>query len=167
MKTEPDGSFKRADATFRNTIRKGSRFEPEHGGGFSYLLFFFWAEILFLPRSLSPLCFLCLSYVLHYRWTSTNSYWRIDWHISTAWATRTLIVRKLKGLESIIRRCSQSNFYLPETRIHTTYVSCYYCIASHGLAGLAFCPSWPFPWRRWRSIVPFRTCKGPLFQSRS
>jgi hypothetical protein len=31
MKTEPDGSFKRADASFRNTIAKGSQFEPEIG----------------------------------------------------------------------------------------------------------------------------------------
>ncbi|KAG5642362.1 hypothetical protein DXG03_002959 [Asterophora parasitica] len=29
MKTEPDGSFKRLDASFRNTIEKGGRFEPE------------------------------------------------------------------------------------------------------------------------------------------
>ena len=31
MKTESDGSFKRADASFRNTIAKGSQFEPEIG----------------------------------------------------------------------------------------------------------------------------------------
>ena len=31
MKMEPDGSFKRADASFRNTIAKGSQFEPEIG----------------------------------------------------------------------------------------------------------------------------------------
>ncbi|KAG5637679.1 hypothetical protein H0H81_003647, partial [Sphagnurus paluster] len=31
MKTEPDGSFKRADASFRNTIEKGGPFEPELG----------------------------------------------------------------------------------------------------------------------------------------
>ncbi|KAG6883680.1 hypothetical protein C0993_004701 [Termitomyces sp. T159_Od127] len=29
MKTEADGSYKRADASFRNTIEKGGRFEPE------------------------------------------------------------------------------------------------------------------------------------------
>ncbi|KAG6827005.1 hypothetical protein H0H93_015938, partial [Arthromyces matolae] len=29
MKTEADGSFKRADASFRNTIEKDGRFEPE------------------------------------------------------------------------------------------------------------------------------------------
>ena len=32
MKMEPDGSFKRVDASFRNTIAKGSQFEPEIGG---------------------------------------------------------------------------------------------------------------------------------------
>ena len=32
MKTEPDGSFKRADSSFRNTIAKDSQFEPEIGG---------------------------------------------------------------------------------------------------------------------------------------
>lgn len=37
LKTEPDGSFKRADASFRNMIAKGSQFEPENGG-FKYLL---------------------------------------------------------------------------------------------------------------------------------
>lgn len=31
MKTEPDGSFKRLDASFRNFIEKGSQFEPEKG----------------------------------------------------------------------------------------------------------------------------------------
>jgi putative glutathione S-transferase len=31
MKTEPDGSFKRLDASFRNTIEKGGKFEPATG----------------------------------------------------------------------------------------------------------------------------------------
>ena len=31
MKTEPDGSFKRAASTFRSTIVKGGEFEPEMG----------------------------------------------------------------------------------------------------------------------------------------
>lgn len=31
MKTEPDGSFKRAAAAFRNTVEKGGKFEPEPG----------------------------------------------------------------------------------------------------------------------------------------
>ncbi|KZT25647.1 hypothetical protein NEOLEDRAFT_1133121 [Neolentinus lepideus HHB14362 ss-1] len=60
MKTEADGSFKRADASFRNTIQKGGRFEPEK-----------------------------------YRYHLYVSY-------ACPWATRTLIVRKLKGLEEII-----------------------------------------------------------------
>ena len=45
MKTEPDGSFKRADASFRNTIAKGSQFEPEIGG-FQCFMKLFLAEIL-------------------------------------------------------------------------------------------------------------------------
>lgn len=60
MKTEPDGSFKRADASFRNTIEKGGPFEPE------------------LDRYHLYVSYAC------------------------PWATRTLIVRKLKGLEDII-----------------------------------------------------------------
>ena len=31
MKTDSDGSFKRKPSTFRNTIEKGGRFEPERG----------------------------------------------------------------------------------------------------------------------------------------
>ncbi|KAF8069105.1 glutathione S-transferase [Lyophyllum atratum] len=60
MKTEPDGSFKRADASFRNTIEKGGRFEPEPDRYHLYV------------------------------------------SLACPWATRTLIVRKLKGLENII-----------------------------------------------------------------
>jgi putative glutathione S-transferase len=60
MKTETDGSFKRADASFRNMIAKGSRFEPENDRYHLYVSY------------------------------------------ACPWATRTLIVRKLKGLESII-----------------------------------------------------------------
>ncbi|KAG6839757.1 hypothetical protein C0991_011912 [Blastosporella zonata] len=61
MKTEPDGSFKRLDASFRNVIEKGGHFEPE------------------LDRYHLYVSYAC------------------------PWATRTLIVRKLKGLEDIIR----------------------------------------------------------------
>ncbi|KAF8814668.1 hypothetical protein BYT27DRAFT_7081391 [Phlegmacium glaucopus] len=60
MKTESDGSFKRADASFRDTIAKGSRFEPEQDRYHLYVSY------------------------------------------ACPWATRTLIVRKLKGLDSII-----------------------------------------------------------------
>lgn len=39
MKTEKDGSFKRADASFRNIIEKGGKFEPESGmEGFPWYL---------------------------------------------------------------------------------------------------------------------------------
>ena len=38
MKTEKDGSFKRKAATFRNTIEKGGKFEPESGESFLYVM---------------------------------------------------------------------------------------------------------------------------------
>jgi putative glutathione S-transferase len=31
FKVEPDGSFKRAESSFRNFIEKGGKFEPEKG----------------------------------------------------------------------------------------------------------------------------------------
>ncbi|KII86175.1 hypothetical protein PLICRDRAFT_43758 [Plicaturopsis crispa FD-325 SS-3] len=60
MKTEPDGSFKRADAQFRDFIAKGNKFEPEKERYHLYVSY------------------------------------------ACPWATRTLVVRKLKGLEDII-----------------------------------------------------------------
>ncbi|KAF9460029.1 glutathione S-transferase [Collybia nuda] len=60
MKTEPDGSFKRAAASFRDTIEKGGKFEP------------------------------------------ANDRYHLYVSYACPWATRTLIVRKLKGLEDII-----------------------------------------------------------------
>lgn len=60
MKTEPDGSFKRLDASFRNTIERGGRFEPERDRYHLYVSY------------------------------------------ACPWATRTLIVRKLKGLDEFI-----------------------------------------------------------------
>ncbi|KAF9010108.1 glutathione S-transferase [Cyathus striatus] len=60
MKTEPDGSFKRADASFRNVIEKGGKFEPAPDRYHLYVSY------------------------------------------ACPWATRTLIVRKLKGLDEII-----------------------------------------------------------------
>ena len=41
MKTEPDGSFKRADSSFRNTIAKDSQFKPEIGGFQFFMLVVF------------------------------------------------------------------------------------------------------------------------------
>jgi len=60
MKLEPDGSFKRLDASFRNTIAPGTRFEPEANRYHLYV------------------------------------------SLACPWATRTLIMRKLKGLEKLI-----------------------------------------------------------------
>ncbi|TFK49009.1 glutathione S-transferase [Heliocybe sulcata] len=60
MKTEADGSFKRADSSFRNTIEKGGQFEPQKDRYHLYVSY------------------------------------------ACPWATRALIVRKLKGLESFI-----------------------------------------------------------------
>ncbi|KAG6894696.1 hypothetical protein C0992_005085 [Termitomyces sp. T32_za158] len=78
MKTEADGSYKRADASFRNTIEKGGRFEPELGTNDS-----------------SPP-------VLWYTYILTPSPPQIAITSTSPWATRTLIMRKLKGLEDII-----------------------------------------------------------------
>jgi len=60
MKTEPDGSFKRLAASFRNQIEKGGRFEAEKDRYHLYVSY------------------------------------------ACPWATRVLIVRKLKGLEDIL-----------------------------------------------------------------
>ena len=155
MKVEADGSFKRADSSFRNTIAKGSRFEPEKGG-FQCFMWLFLAEILvYLDRYHLYVSYACRtsSFIVGVRICCIN------WHVYTAWATRTLIVRKLKGLESIIRRLS---ILFPEVWNHTTYVSCHRCITSHGPAWLAFCSSRFFPGRRWGSIISFRTCEGSL-----
>ena len=43
MKTEQDGSFKRADSSFRGQIAKDSQFEPEIGE-FSASCSFFWLK---------------------------------------------------------------------------------------------------------------------------
>ena len=59
---------KTADAPFRNRIAKGSQFEPEIGGFQCFMLFVFAETLPCLPRPLSPLCFLCLSYVLRQPW---------------------------------------------------------------------------------------------------
>jgi hypothetical protein len=44
MKTEADGSFKRANASFRNMIAKGSQFEPENGGFRCFHVIVFWLK---------------------------------------------------------------------------------------------------------------------------
>ena len=46
MKTEPDGSFKRLDASFRNTIEKGGKFEPAKG---MHCVNFFNLSLSFTP----------------------------------------------------------------------------------------------------------------------
>jgi len=54
-KSEPDGSFKRRDSTFRNFIEKGGRFEPELGQSQTRLLNGFSHFLTCSPRSLPPL----------------------------------------------------------------------------------------------------------------
>ncbi|KAJ3505127.1 hypothetical protein NLJ89_g7573 [Agrocybe chaxingu] len=60
LKTEPDGSFKRPDSTFRDFVLPGGKFPPEKDRYHLYVAY------------------------------------------SCPWATRTLIVRKLKGLQDLI-----------------------------------------------------------------
>jgi len=98
MKTEPDGSFKRKDASFRNVIEKGGKFEPEKGVynhcscSFTFLCITSNADRYHLYVS-----YACREFDLLFllRQRSNKSH-----HI--AWATRTLIFRKLKGLDDLI-----------------------------------------------------------------
>jgi glutathionyl-hydroquinone reductase len=78
-KNEDDGQFRRKDAQFRDSITDDGKFTPEKG---RYRLYVSYA---------------CREWVA----------WREEQYditdYTTAWATRTLIVRQLKGLEDIIR----------------------------------------------------------------
>ncbi|KAH0826595.1 glutathione S-transferase [Lanmaoa asiatica] len=78
MKLEPDGSFNRAASSFRNWIQKDGVFAAERD---RYHLY-----VSFACRTSSPPFFVLLSFQ----------------PLVVAWATRTLITRKLKGLEDII-----------------------------------------------------------------
>ena len=76
LKREADGSFNRAPSTFRDVVQEGSKYEPEKG--------------------------ICQS---HSTLTATYSpVGRYHLYVSYGcpWASRTLIARKLKGLEDII-----------------------------------------------------------------
>lgn len=98
IKIEADGSFKRAESTFRDTIEKGGKFEPEAGGHFNSLPRYCFTQGP--SRSLSSIRLVCLPYVSY---PNHNHPRRLLRGLPLAWATRTLIVRKLKGLEDLIR----------------------------------------------------------------
>lgn len=51
MKTEADGSFKRAAASFRNTIEKGGKFEAEGGAQFPLPLQYLSADTRILLQT--------------------------------------------------------------------------------------------------------------------
>lgn len=89
-----DGSFKRQTSSFRDAIEKGGKFEPEKGEGFS---------ISAKPdTSLTLLSGRYHLYVSLAWYVQRRRSWVpvADWPSSySPWAHRTLIVRKLKGLE--------------------------------------------------------------------
>lgn len=76
LKREADGSFNRAPSTFRDVVQEGSKYEPEKG-------------------------------ICQFHSTITATYGPIGrYHLYVSygcpWASRTLIARKLKGLEDIV-----------------------------------------------------------------
>src|SRR5258706_9494521 len=77
LKREADGSFNRAPSTFRDIVQGGSKYEPEKGIG-----------------------------QYHSNPTATHGPFTGRYHLYVSygcpWASRTLIVRKLKGLEDAI-----------------------------------------------------------------
>jgi glutathionyl-hydroquinone reductase len=110
-KVEGDGSFKRAPSSFRNWIKKGSQFEPEPGL-FNLLMGIFCA----LPLNQMSTLQIATIFMSRTRVVSVMKRWVLGSQLITvlplspAWATRTLIVRKLKGLEDIIRKPSWHDF---------------------------------------------------------
>ncbi|GJJ14973.1 hypothetical protein Clacol_009243 [Clathrus columnatus] len=80
--TTKDGSFNRAPSSFRNTIQKGGQFPPEAGFVAGIIFMFPWLVVRIVISTI-----LCSS-------SQAPG--------GTAWAHRTLIVRKLKGLEDLI-----------------------------------------------------------------
>lgn len=100
MKTSDDGSFKRAPMVFRNVIEKGGKFEPELG----VFVWFSWTVLSRVNSDEIGRYHLYVSYACR-AWISISAFNYLNWLLNTAWATRTLIVRKLKGLDGLIRGC--------------------------------------------------------------
>jgi len=90
-----DGSFKRADAFFRNHVKKGGEFAPE-AGTFESCTISSPILISFIGRYHLYVSYACRTHPLCSLENSTLLTFII------AWAHRTLIYRKLKGLEDMI-----------------------------------------------------------------
>jgi Glutathione S-transferase, N-terminal domain len=95
FKLEADGSLKRPATVFHNFIEKGGAFEPQAGNQWFHDLLLCGTDS---PdcRSLPSLCVVRLPSVFLPLIEMLNLI------VISAWAHRTLIVRKLKGLEDII-----------------------------------------------------------------
>jgi hypothetical protein len=96
-RTQADGSWKMHISNFRNTIQEGGEFPPEKGKrqpsrGPSHV------EQRVASRQIPLICLIYLSYATTFVKSDTT-----QTDAEVAYATRTLIVRKLKGLEDFIR----------------------------------------------------------------
>ena len=108
MTTESDGAFKRAASSFRNFIKAGGEFPPERGtwclcsrplGSRPLLLtriHISQMQIAIISMSLMRAVSLFVMFVPGAVDVTASRF-------ALAWASRTLIMRKLKGLEDIIR----------------------------------------------------------------
>lgn len=129
MKTE-NGNFNRAASSFRNFIEKDGQFPPEKGtlypiisASIVLLNFGTQTDITSTFRMPAVSCFLDL---IHEKLFNIHT-------LIIAWATRTLIMRRLKGLEDIIRMSTYgtSSPYSPHSSPYY-FFSCDRGFASNG-----------------------------------